>query len=79
MTMAGEVLTKRHSKLWKRLDAGERLDKLTDDEQSDWIAACRTLIAFADKGPAPAAKSRRLWQGRLREAGSELGRRSAEP
>jgi hypothetical protein len=78
MTMAGEVLTRSQRKLWKRLDAGERLDNIADHELSDWIAACRTLIASADRGPAPAAKSRRLWQSRLRGAESELGRRSAQ-
>jgi len=78
MTMAGEVLTKPQRKLWKRLESGERLGALTDDELRDWTAACRKSVSFAADGPAPAAEARRAWQSRLREAESELARRTAE-
>jgi hypothetical protein len=78
MTVAGEVLSKTQRKLWKRLDAGERLDKLSDDELRDWIVACGKLVAHADRSPARAAKSRRMWQGRLRDAEAAMDRRLAE-
>jgi hypothetical protein len=74
MTMAGAVLTKSQRKLWKRLDGGERLDALTGDELADWLAACRRLAGLADSAPV-AAKARRMWQRRLREAQQELDRR----
>jgi len=75
MGMAGEYLSRSQQRLWRRLDHGERLTALSEDELRDWIAALRTLASHADRGPKKAAKARRMWRQRLDAAQAELARR----
>lgn len=72
MTMAGEILTAEQQTLWKRADQRGGLNSMTDRELQVWAAACRKLADRADRGPKKAAKARRMWMIKLREADEAL-------
>jgi hypothetical protein len=73
--MAGEVLSKQQRTLWKRAEQRGGLNSMTDSELVEWIAACRLLIDYADRGPKKAAKARWMWADRLADAQDALAQR----
>ncbi len=78
MPMAAELLSKQQRTLWKRAEQAGGLNSMTVDELNEWIRACRILADHADGGPKKAAKARRMWMNRLREAEGALAARQKD-
>ncbi len=72
MQMADELLSKQQRALWKRTEQPDGLNSMSVDELIEWVRACRLLADYADRGPKKAAKARRMWMNRLREAEGAL-------
>jgi hypothetical protein len=71
--MAGGPLTDWQRKLWRRAERPGGLRAMDVGELNEWLRVCDVMAGESDAGGA--SKARRMWNGRRREAETELGRR----